>query len=170
MWKLGLGSTSGRLDLPASRPSIPSCTAFWVGGDHPWHLILCFTHFSQTPRGSRRDPGRIQWISANMASPAGSSETQKQKRSAVARAQGNFSGGNNPERPRARRERCPSRGWKAPAALFSPCKVKTRLLKTKNGIFLEVLSAGEGLSWRSLPTAPPWNSSSQPRFSLGKGR
>nr|XP_054505457.1 uncharacterized protein LOC129130870 isoform X2 [Agelaius phoeniceus] len=83
----------------------------------------------QSPRGSRSDPGRIQWISANMASPAGSSETQKQKRSAVARARGNFSGGNKRERPRARRERCPSGAGEAPAALFTPCKVKTQLFK-----------------------------------------
>lgn len=99
------------------------------------YLILCFTHFSQSPRGSRSDPGRIQWISANMASPAGSSETQKQKRSAVARARGNFSGGNKRERPRARRERCPSGAGEAPAALFTLCKVKPSSLKTKNGFF-----------------------------------
>lgn len=93
-----------------------------------------------------------------MASPAGRSETQKQKRSAVARARGNFSGGNKPERPRARRERCPSRGWKAPAVLFS--KSKPGSLKTKNGFFF-----GSAQRWGGMELAqPPHGSSVELQF------
>lgn len=125
------------------------------------YLILCFTHFSQSPRGSRGDPGRIQWISANMASPRGAPRLKNKSVRLLPGPGGTSQAVTNASDPGLAGSDAPPGLAKHLLRCLSRAKSKPSSLKTKNGPFFR-----EGLSWRSLPTASQWSSSCQPRCCL----